>query len=59
LTDPADESRCRTVDDNETVESLRLVTAFLSLAPGQRLEVVEQVERLATDPEAVSDHPLP
>jgi hypothetical protein len=59
LTDLVDESRCRTVDDNETIESLRPVKAFLSLAPGQRLEVIEQVERLATDPEAVSDHPLP
>jgi hypothetical protein len=44
---------------SEAVESLRLVKAFLSLAPGQRFEVIELVERLATDPEGVSVHPLP
>ena len=41
---------------SETVESLRLLRAFLKLAPKQRLEVIALVERLATDPEAVSDH---
>ena len=34
---------------SETVESLRLLKAFLKLEPGQRLEVIELVERLATD----------
>ena len=40
---------------NETVESLRLLKAFLTLAPRQRYEIIELVERLATD--ACSDHP--
>jgi len=35
---------------SETIESLRLLKAFLTLAPGQRFEVIELVERLATDP---------
>jgi hypothetical protein len=35
---------------SETVESLRLLKAFLKLAPGQRFEIIELVERLATDP---------
>jgi hypothetical protein len=35
---------------SETVESLRLLKAFLRLAPGQRFEVIELVERLATNP---------
>jgi hypothetical protein len=35
---------------SETVESLRLMKAFLRLAPGQRFEIIELVERLATDP---------
>jgi hypothetical protein len=43
---------------SETLESLRLLKAFLRLAPGQRFEVIELVERLATDPAAASDHPL-
>ena len=34
---------------SETVESLRLLKAFLRLEPGQRFEIVELVERLATD----------
>ena len=41
---------------SETVESLRLLTAFLKLAPKQRFEVIAMVERLATDPAAASDH---
>jgi hypothetical protein len=41
---------------SETVESLRLLTAFLKLAPRQRFEVISLVERLATDPAAASDH---
>jgi hypothetical protein len=36
---------------SETVESLRLLKAFLKLDPGQRFEVIELVERLVTDPE--------
>ena len=35
---------------SETVESLRLLKAFLKLAPGQRFEVIELVERLAAEP---------
>jgi hypothetical protein len=33
---------------SETVESLRLLKAFLRLAPDQRFEIIELVERLAT-----------
>ena len=35
---------------SETVESLRLLKAFLKLGPGQRFEIIELVERLAADP---------
>ena len=35
---------------HETMESLRLVKAFLTLAPDQRFEVIALVESLATDP---------
>lgn len=35
---------------SETVESLRLLKAFIKLAPAQRFEVIELVERLAADP---------
>jgi hypothetical protein len=35
---------------SETVESLRLLKAFLRLAPGERFEVIELVERLAASP---------
>jgi hypothetical protein len=34
---------------SETVECLRLLKAFLKLAPRERFEVIELVERLATD----------
>ena len=34
---------------SETVESLRLLKAFIKLAPDQRSEIVELVERLAED----------
>jgi hypothetical protein len=34
---------------SDTVESLRLLKAFLKLAPDQRFEIIELVERLATD----------
>ena len=43
---------------SETVESLRLLKAFLKLAPTQRSEVIELVERLAIDAQASPDHPL-
>jgi hypothetical protein len=43
---------------SETVESLRLLKAFLKLAPTQRSEVIDLVERLATDAQAAPDHPL-
>jgi len=42
---------------SETIESLRLLKAFLRLAPRQRFEVIEMVERLATDP-STPEHPL-
>jgi hypothetical protein len=35
---------------SETVESLRLLKAFLKLAPDQRSEIIELVERLAISP---------
>jgi hypothetical protein len=35
---------------SETVESLRLLKAFLKLEPPQRFEVIELVERLAFEP---------
>ncbi|MCC8936075.1 MULTISPECIES: hypothetical protein [Bradyrhizobium] len=35
---------------SETLESLRLLKAFLRLAPDQRSEVIELVERLAAQP---------
>ncbi|MDO9061848.1 MAG: hypothetical protein Q7U92_22880 [Bradyrhizobium sp.] len=35
---------------SETIESLRLLKAFLKLAPSQRFEIIELVERLAADP---------
>jgi len=40
---------------SETVESLRLLKAFLKLAPRQRSEVIELVERLATEAQASPD----
>jgi hypothetical protein len=43
---------------SEAVESLRLLKAFLKLAPSQRFEVIEMVERLSTDPSPESDRPL-
>ena len=35
---------------SETVESLRLLKAFLKLAPDQRFEIIELVERMAAEP---------
>ena len=43
---------------SETVESLRLLKAFIKLAPRQRSEVIELVERLATDSAPFPDHPF-
>jgi hypothetical protein len=43
---------------SETVESLRLLRAFVKLAPRQRFEVIELVERLASDELPSSEHPL-
>jgi hypothetical protein len=39
---------------SETIERLRLLKAFLKLAPGQRSEIIELVERLAADAAASS-----
>jgi hypothetical protein len=41
---------------SETVESLRLLKAFLRLAPDQRYEIIDLVERLAAEPS--NDPPL-
>jgi hypothetical protein len=41
---------------SETVESLRLLKAFVKLGPSQRSEIIELVERLATEPR--SDRPF-
>ena len=43
---------------SETMESLRLLKAFVKLAPEQRFEVIDLVERLASDALAVPDRPL-
>jgi hypothetical protein len=43
---------------SEAMESLRLLKAFLRLAPSQRSEVIEIVERLATEPPPETDRPL-
>ena len=43
---------------NETVESLRLLKAFIRLAPTHRSEVIELVERLAAEELSSTDHPL-
>jgi hypothetical protein len=34
----------------DTIQGLRLLKAFIKLSPPQRSEVVDLVERLATDP---------
>ena len=41
---------------SEAIESLWLLKAFVKLAPSERFEVMELVERLAAD--ARSDRPL-
>jgi hypothetical protein len=38
---------------SETIQGLRLLKAFIKLSPSQRSEVVDLVERLATDPAPV------
>jgi hypothetical protein len=43
---------------SEAVESLRLLKAFLRLAPRERFEVIELVERLAIEASSAPDHPL-
>jgi hypothetical protein len=43
---------------SEAMESLRLLKAFLKLAPRQRFELIEMAERLANDPSSDSDRPL-
>jgi hypothetical protein len=43
---------------SEAMESLRLLKAFLKLAPRQRSEVIEIVERLANESSSESDRPL-
>jgi hypothetical protein len=42
----------------ETLESLRLLRAFRKLTPRQRVEVVEMIERLATELTTIPDRPL-
>jgi hypothetical protein len=42
---------------SRTVESLRLLRAFLKLSPPKRCEVIKLVEDLAVE-DAVPDHPL-
>jgi hypothetical protein len=42
---------------NSTVESLRLLRAFLKLAPRQRYEVIKLVEDLVTE-DSLPEHPL-
>jgi hypothetical protein len=43
---------------SETMESLRLLKAFLKLAPGQRCEIIEMVERLSTGSPPTPHRPL-
>jgi len=43
---------------SEAMESLRLLKAFLKLAPRQRYELIEMVERLVSDAADDSDRPL-
>jgi hypothetical protein len=42
---------------SSTVESLRLLRAFLKLAPRQRFEVIKLVEDLSTE-DTLPEHPL-
>jgi hypothetical protein len=43
---------------SDTIESLRLLRSFLKLAPRQRFEVIEIVERLASESCSVPGWPL-
>jgi hypothetical protein len=43
---------------SETVESLRLLKAFIKLSRQRRVDVIELVERLATEASAAVDRPL-
>ena len=43
---------------SETVQSLRLLKAFVRLGPRQRFEVIELVERLTNDELPSFDQPL-
>jgi len=43
---------------SEAMDSLRLLKAFLKLAPSQRCDVIDMVEGLATDTAADFDRPL-
>jgi hypothetical protein len=43
---------------SEAMESLRLLKAFLKLAPRQRFDLIEMAERLASDASIDSDRPL-
>lgn len=43
---------------SETVECLRLLKAFLKLEAGQRFEIVDLVERLATAGSSAPDRPI-
>lgn len=43
---------------SEAMESLRLLKAFLKLAPRQRFELIEMAERLASEASIDSDRPL-
>jgi hypothetical protein len=46
------------VPSTEAVETLRLLRSFIKLTPRQRREIIELVERLATECSPASDHPL-
>jgi hypothetical protein len=43
---------------SEVVESLRLLKAFVKLAPPQRCEVLQMAERLVNEDLPSSEHPL-
>jgi hypothetical protein len=43
---------------SETIECLRLVKAYLQLEPGQRCQVFDLVERLASGRSTAPDRPL-
>lgn len=46
------------VPSSETLESLRLLKAFLKLTPSQRCEIIEMVEDLAADSAPYPGRPL-